>query len=96
MLEMLKQLCNDFEELENRSWERSNKKRELGNITEAYKQEGKFIAYRTAKEKLEEIIAKLEREEPEKEDEWAEYDEPNYPFEEVGYDPYMGGFDLDL
>ena len=30
------------------------------------------------------------------EDEWAEYDEPNYPFDEVGYDPYAGGFDADL
>ena len=32
----------------------------------------------------------------EDEDEWAEYDEPNYPFDEVGYDPYTGGFDPDL
>lgn len=96
MLEMLKQLCNDLEELENRSWVRSNKKRELGNITEAYKQEGKFIAYRTARERLEEVIAKLESEELEEEDEWAEYDEPHYPFDEVGYDPYTGGFDPDL
>ena len=32
----------------------------------------------------------------EEEDEWAEYDEPNYPFDEVGYDPYTGGFDADL
>ena len=30
------------------------------------------------------------------EDEWAEYDEPNYSFDEVGYDPYTGGFDADL
>jgi hypothetical protein len=30
------------------------------------------------------------------EDEWAEYDEPNYPFDEWGYDPYTGGFDPDL
>ena len=30
------------------------------------------------------------------EDEWAEYDEPNYPFDEWGYDPYAGGFDPDL
>lgn len=30
------------------------------------------------------------------EDEWAEYDEPNYPFDEWGYDPYTGGFDADL
>jgi hypothetical protein len=29
-------------------------------------------------------------------DEWAEYDEPNYPFDEWGYDPYTGGFDPDL
>ena len=29
-------------------------------------------------------------------DEWAEYDEPNYPFDEVGYDPYTGGYDMDL
>jgi hypothetical protein len=32
----------------------------------------------------------------EEEDEWAEYDEPNYPFDEWGYDPYTGGFDPDL
>ena len=32
----------------------------------------------------------------EEEDEWAEYDEPNYPFDEWGYDPYTGGFDADL
>ena len=30
------------------------------------------------------------------EDDWAEYDEPNYPFDEWGYDPYTGGFDPDL
>ena len=30
------------------------------------------------------------------EDEWAEYDEPHYPFDEVGYDPYTGGYDMDL
>ena len=30
------------------------------------------------------------------EDEWAEYDEPNYPYDEWGYDPYTGGFDADL
>ena len=29
-------------------------------------------------------------------DEWAEYDEPHYPFDEVGYDPYTGGIDPDL
>ena len=34
--------------------------------------------------------------EDEPEDEWAEYDEPNYPFDEVGYDPYTGGYDADL
>lgn len=32
----------------------------------------------------------------EEEDEWEEYDEPNYPFDEWGYDPYTGGFDPDL
>ena len=32
----------------------------------------------------------------EDEDDWAEYDEPNYPFDEWGYDPYAGGFDPDL
>lgn len=32
----------------------------------------------------------------EEEDEWEEYDEPNYPFDEWGYDPYAGGFDPDL
>ncbi len=32
----------------------------------------------------------------EDEDEWAEYDEPNYPYDEWGYDPYTGGFDPDL
>jgi hypothetical protein len=32
----------------------------------------------------------------EEEDEWAEYDEPNYPYDEWGYDPYTGGFDADL
>jgi hypothetical protein len=30
------------------------------------------------------------------EDEWAEYDEPNHPFDEWGYDPYTGGFEADL
>ena len=30
------------------------------------------------------------------EDEWAKYDEPHYPFDEWGYDPYTGGFDADL
>lgn len=35
-----------------------------------------------------------EYEEPE--DECAEYDEPHYPFDEVGYDPYTGSFDADL
>ena len=35
-------------------------------------------------------------EEDEEEDEWAEYDEPNYPYDEWGYDPYTGGFDPDL
>jgi ribonuclease HI len=34
--------------------------------------------------------------EDEPEDEWAEYDEPHYPFDEVGYDPYTGGYDADL
>ena len=34
--------------------------------------------------------------EEEEEDEWEEYDEPNYPFDEWGYDPYAGGFDPDL
>ena len=29
-------------------------------------------------------------------DEWAEYDEPHYPFDECGYGPYTGGFDPDL
>ena len=37
-----------------------------------------------------------EWEEEEEEDEWAEYDEPHYPFDEVGYNPYTGGFDADL
>ena len=32
----------------------------------------------------------------EEEDEWAKYDEPHYPFDEWGYDPYTGGFDPDL
>ena len=32
----------------------------------------------------------------EHEDEWTEYDELHYPFDEVGYDPYTGGFDADL
>ena len=32
----------------------------------------------------------------EEEDDWAEYDEPHYPFDEVGYNPYTGGFDADL
>ena len=27
---------------------------------------------------------------------WEEDDEPNYPFDEWGYDPYTGGFDPDL
>lgn len=35
-------------------------------------------------------------EEWEEEDEWAEYDEPHNPFDEVGYNPYTGGFDADL
>ena len=38
----------------------------------------------------------VEVEEVEEEDEWADYDEPNYPFDEWGYDPYTGGFDIDL
>ena len=38
----------------------------------------------------------VEVEAVEEEDEWAEYDEPNYPFDEWGYDPYTGGFDADL
>lgn len=38
----------------------------------------------------------VEVEEVEEEDEWAEYDEPNYPFDEWGYDPYTGGYDMDL
>lgn len=29
-------------------------------------------------------------------EEWDEYDEPNYPYDEQGYDPYTGGFDADL
>ena len=29
-------------------------------------------------------------------EEWGEYDEPNYPYDEWGYDPYTGGFDADL
>ena len=32
----------------------------------------------------------------EQEDEWVEYDEPHYSFDEVGYDPYTGGYDADL
>lgn len=32
----------------------------------------------------------------EEEENWADYDEPNYPFDEWGYDPYTGGFDPDL
>jgi hypothetical protein len=35
-------------------------------------------------------------EEWEEEDEWAEYDEPHNSFDEVGYNPYTGGFDIDL
>ena len=38
----------------------------------------------------------VEVEAVEEDDEWAEYDEPHYPFDEVGYDPYTGGFDADL
>ena len=37
-----------------------------------------------------------EWEEDEEDDEWAEYDEPNYLFDEWGYDPYGGCFDPDL
>lgn len=29
-------------------------------------------------------------EEDEEEDDWAEYDEPHYPFDEAGYDPLHG------
>ena len=32
----------------------------------------------------------------EEDDEWAEYDEPCDLFDEVGYDPYTGGYDADL
>ena len=27
---------------------------------------------------------------------WDEWDEPYDPFDEVGYDPYTGGYDMDL
>lgn len=89
MLEKLIQLRNDLQELENRALARMNRKRELGNIEQAFKQEGKFIAYRTAREMLDDEIRKLGGDEP-----IEEYFDDEVS--EVGYNPYTGGYDMDL
>lgn len=94
MLEQLKEVLAELEEKENRAYNRMNRKRELGNPEEALRQEGKWIAYRTAREMVEWILTDYE--EDEEVDEWAKYDEPHNPFDEVGYNPYTGGYDADL
>lgn len=91
MLEKLKELRTELAKREARAHGRMCRKKGLDNPSEACRQEGKWVAYRNAGEMLDALIAEYEEV-----DEWAEYDEPHYPFEEAGYDPYAGGFDPDL
>ena len=89
MLEKLIEIRDELLVREGRAFNRANRKRENGNIEEAHTQDGKFIAYRTAREMLDELIEQATGEAD-------EYEEPYDPFDEVGYDPYTGGFDMDL
>ena len=89
MLEMLQDLADWLLEQEGRADTRCKHKQELGNTQEASKQEGKFIAYRRVRERVEELIAELS-------ENADEYDEPYDPYSECGYDPYTGGYDMDL
>lgn len=91
MLEKLKELRTELANREARAHGRMCRKREVNNPAESARQEGKWVAYRNARELVDTLIAEFEEV-----DEWAEYDEPNYPFDEWGYDPYTGGFDPDL
>ena len=47
-------------------------------------------------EVIDTVVDGIIQSDEEEEYEWEEYDEPNYPFDEWGYNPYTGGFDPDL
>ena len=87
----LKALIEQLNAREERAYARAEKKRELGNPVEASKQDGKFIAYRYAREALEDIVSRLEMEEEQACAE-ALFDD----YDEVGYDPYSGCYCDDL
>jgi hypothetical protein len=94
MKERLQAIIDELNAREMRAISRADKKRELGNPIEASKQDGKFIAYRYAKELVEELFYDLCDDGGEEDyDDWAEYEDRA---DEVGYDPYSGCYCDDL
>ena len=97
MKEMLQVIIDELNAREMRAIRRADKMREQENPIEASKQDGKFIAYRYARELVEELFYELDDDgeyDLDDEDDPDAYDQCNY--DEVGYDPYGGCFNMDL
>ena len=88
MEEKLRELLEELTVRENRAYCRMERKRQNDNPIEASKQEGKFIAYRYAREMVEELLNNLGGDDEEEDfDDWVD---------ETGYDPYSGCYCDDL
>ena len=90
MLEKLKELRDLFEEKEVRCTKKGDKYFECHPAL-GYRFEGKATAFREAKEALDAIIKELEEEEN-----YNDAEAVVDAVDEIGYNPYTGGFDADV
>ena len=99
MKERLQAIIDELNAREMRAIRRADKMREQDDPIEASKQDGKFIAYRYARELVEELFYDLDDDgeydldDEDDPDDWAEYEDRA---DEVGYDPYSGCYCDDL